>query len=782
MRKPRTSRARKLESDGSPVRSVRKTRSPRTSKSKTVDCADTTSPELQAGSVVVDDIDNSTATIASSKTNKAPGKPRDALAPATAIHSESNSSEEVPLDGAAKPKSMEAPKSTVCLVASNMASTEPLVIEEAQEFKKSQNFPIVEEGHEGSIRTLVGSQGGVPQSKREYLKSSSEALLGSNLPRASVPAKPLVRPLRMRVSYAMQSSNVGSPEKPITEDISVGVDTKIVTLHSCVAVPFVSPVVFVPVDKISLLKTSRQTTCDMLAKPADENVVDELFASGLVDELNALSGSEIIDANQKNDAASGEEPHPAQQEDSELLASTSDRRNPSFQHWVSAFIDAAFNRLVPPPNDVNLGWQGDSHHAWLNQRPLRTRTLLYVFSAILVVLLFWSALARLDEVTRGNGKVIPSRQIQIIQSLDGGEVSEILVREGDIVERDQLLVKLDKTRFMANYRESEVEREALEIRQERLRALTEKRDFSPSKEILEKVPDMVAREETLFNSIKAEWDAQKSIFDSQLRQRKQELIEIRTRYEQLSRSYKLVNSEIEFSRPMVNSGAVSKVEILRLERDANRLGGERDQAYAQISRVQSTIDEAKQKISQVDLDYLNKFRIELAEVTAKVSGMNEGESGLSDRVQKADIRSPVRGTINKLHYNTLGGVVMPGKEIVEIVPLDDTLLLEARIQPQDIAFLHPGQKAVVKFTAYDYAIYGGLDGVITHIGADTVKDEEGNPYYLVKVRTDQSKIGEDKPIIPGMVAAVDIITGKKSVLMYLLKPILRGKEYALRER
>lgn len=589
-------------------------------------------------------------------------------------------------------------------------------------------------------------------------------------------AKPLKLPLQMRVSLAKQASRSDVKRAPALAVKSV--DDKPVESKSSAFGQRASGVFLSSPSKPSLAQQSSSVskTADIIDKTADEELVEELFASGFAEEVSALS---LEPTKTPSDDGGGE---PSVELEVDLLRSTTEKTDgSSWQQWVSAFIDAGFNRLSPP-NDDNLDWQGDSHHAWLNQRPLRTRTLLYIFAATLLVMLVWSSLAKLDEVTRGNGKVIPSRQVQIIQSLDGGEVSEILVGEGDVVERDQLLVRLDKTRFMANYRESEVEREALEVKQERLRALTEKRDFNPDESLVEKVPNVVARERTLFQSVKAEWDAQKSIVDYQLRQREQELVEIQTRYQQLSRSYNLVNSEIEYSRPLVESGAVSKVEILRLERDANGLAGERDQAYAQISRVKSTIGEAQQKISQVDLDYLNNFRQELAEVTAKVSGMNEGESGLSDRVQKADIRSPVRGTIKQLHYNTLGGVVLPGKEVVEIVPLDDALLLEARIQPQDIAFLRPGQKAVVKFTAYDYAIYGGLDGVITHIGADTVKDEDGNPYYLVKVRTDKSKIGDDKPIIPGMVAGVDVITGKKSVLMYLLKPILRGKEYALRER
>lgn len=461
-----------------------------------------------------------------------------------------------------------------------------------------------------------------------------------------------------------------------------------------------------------------------------------------------------------------------------MTTDSADKRKGRFER----IVDAAFQRWAPVDDGEQLDWLGDSHRAYLNQQPIRTRALLYVFAGTLVVLLLWAALAQLDEITRGRGKVIPSRQVQIIQSVDGGEVSEILVREGDIVEPDQLLVRLDKTRFMATFRESLVEREALEVKLERLRALAERTDFNPREELRLKVPKVVAMERSLYDSVLEEWAAQTAIVESQLRQRQQELDELRVRHQQMSRSYQLVSSEIEYSRPLVATGAVSKIEILRLEREANQLAGERDQTLERIAQVESAIKEAQQKIRQVELDYINRFREELSEVTARVEGLSEGQTGLSDRVEKADIRSPVRGTIKRLHYNTIGGVVLPGKPIVEIVPLGDDLLLEARISPKDIAFLHPGQKAVVKFTAYDYAIYGGLDGKIEHIGADTVEDEDGNPFYLVRVRTGKAEFAEDQPIIPGMVADVDIITGKKSVLSYLLKPLLRGKQYALRER
>jgi adhesin transport system membrane fusion protein len=205
-------------------------------------------------------------------------------------------------------------------------------------------------------------------------------------------------------------------------------------------------------------------------------------------------------------------------------------------------------------------------------------------------------------------------------------------------------------------------------------------------------------------------------------------------------------------------------------------------ASAQIGRVQAAITEANRKIQEVELAFRNESGKDLADTMAKLNSLSEGSVALSDKVKRSVLRSPVKGTVKRLLVTTVGGVVQPGKDVIEIVPLEDNLLLEAKVQPRDIAFLRPGQRSVVKFSAYDFSIYGGLEGVLEHIGADTVTDEKGNAFYIVRVRTNKSTLGENLPIIPGMVAEVDIITGEKSVLTYLLKPVLRAKARAFSER
>jgi adhesin transport system membrane fusion protein len=330
--------------------------------------------------------------------------------------------------------------------------------------------------------------------------------------------------------------------------------------------------------------------------------------------------------------------------------------------------------------------------------------------------------------------------------------------------------------------ESRAAQLALQAKALRLQALTRGEAFQPTPELLKDAPDIVAQELRLYQSRLAGVQAQVSITQTQLTQRQQELNEVRARREQAERSLELTIRELNATRPMVGSGAVSEIEVLRLERDVTRLRGDRDQLGAQILRVQAAIVEAQRRIEEVQLSNRNEMSAELSETLSKLSALTQGGRALEDKVKHTDIRSPVRGTVKRLLVNTVGGVVQPGKEVVEIVPLDDALILEVQVSPRDIAFLRPGQEAMVKFTAYDFAIYGGLAAQVVNIGADTVVDEKGNAFYVVRVRTNKPRLADNLPVIPGMVAQVDILTGKKTVLSYLLKPVLRAKANALTER
>ena len=412
------------------------------------------------------------------------------------------------------------------------------------------------------------------------------------------------------------------------------------------------------------------------------------------------------------------------------------------------------------------------------------RAQLIVRTALVFVLLLgvWAALAHVDEVTRGDAKVIPSRQLQTVQSLDGGVVSEILVTEGQVVERDQLLLKIDETRATSGVRESAAQGFALRARQARLRALAEGSAFAPPAPANAEEQRIVGDEQRLYESRRSELEAMLAVNRQQQMQREQELSETRARRSSAERSLELSLQELAKTRPLLASGAVSEVDILRLERDVARARGDAEQAAAQIAKVQAAIGEVQRKSQETDLTFRNDARKEMAEVVGKLNALNEGAVALADKVDKSQLKSPVRGRVQRLLANTVGGVVQPGKDLIEIVPLDDALVLEARIQPKDIAFIAPGQAATVKFSAYDFAIYGGMDAEVENISPDTIVDERGNAFYLVRVRTRTAKFNDKLPIIPGMTAEVDILTGNKSVLSYLLKPVLKAKAYALRER
>jgi adhesin transport system membrane fusion protein len=265
-------------------------------------------------------------------------------------------------------------------------------------------------------------------------------------------------------------------------------------------------------------------------------------------------------------------------------------------------------------------------------------------------------------------------------------------------------------------------------------------------------------------------------------QREKELLEVQYKKEIAEKNYESANKELAANKPLLASGAVSEIDILKLEREATRARGDIDQSRAQIGRIQSAIGEARRKISEVEQNFKSKVRTELNDVTARLNSLSEVSVSLQDKVNQTTLKSPVNGKVSRLFFNTVGGVIQPGKEVLEVVPTDDALILETKIQIKDIAFIRVLQPAVVKLTAYDYSIYGALDAVVENIAADSIVDEEGNAYYLVRVRTLKSSLGKDLPIIPGMVAQVDIMTGKKTILSYLLKPVLKAKSYAFSER
>ncbi|UIN56653.1 MULTISPECIES: HlyD family type I secretion periplasmic adaptor subunit [Pseudomonas] len=424
--------------------------------------------------------------------------------------------------------------------------------------------------------------------------------------------------------------------------------------------------------------------------------------------------------------------------------------------------------------------------ALIEDAPRVVRLTIWAIIGFFVFLMLWANFAVIDEVTKGDGKAIPSSKIQKIQNLEGGIVSELFVKEGQIVEAGAPLVRLDDTRFVSNVGETEADRLSMLLRVERLSAEVDDRPLNFPEDVLKAVPGQAKSEESLYISRRQQLHDEVGGLQEQLIQRQQELREFTSKQAQYRQQLGLQRQEINMSEPLVAQGAVSPVEVLRLKRAEVETRGQLDATTLAIPRAESAIKEVQRKIDETRGKFRSEALTQLNEARTDLNKAQATGKALEDRVSRTLVTSPVRGIVNKMLVNTIGGVIQPGSDLLEIVPLDDTLLVEAKIRPQDIAFLHPGQEATVKFTAYDYTIYGGLKARLEQIGADTITDEDKKTtYYVIKLRTERSHLGTDeKPllIIPGMVASVDIITGKKTVLSYLLKPIIRARAEALHER
>jgi membrane fusion protein, adhesin transport system len=438
-------------------------------------------------------------------------------------------------------------------------------------------------------------------------------------------------------------------------------------------------------------------------------------------------------------------------------------------------------RIMREDRDFVAGRVGADLH-----RPRRSaHLLLLVIAAFFVVAFAWASHASLDEVTRAEGRVIPSSHIQVVQNLEGGIVADILVREGEIVERGQVLLRINDVRAASELRETRKRYLALRGAQARLQAEVEGSTIELPAQVLEQAPEVAGSERALFQARRQALETELQILKSQAAQREQELAELENSITQLERSAQLASEELAITQPLAATRVISKVDLLRLQREVNDLEGELAAARLAIPRVKMALREAGRRVEERTLSFRAEAQRELNAVQSEAAALEETLAAEADRLERTEVRSPVRGTINHLLVNTTGGVVQPGEDLVEIVPLEDTLLVEARVRPADIAFLSPGLPALVKVTAYDYAIYGGLEAELEGISADTITDERGERFYRIRVRTADNVLeeaGEPLPIIPGMTVQVDILTGEKTVLDYLLKPILRARDGALRER
>jgi len=442
------------------------------------------------------------------------------------------------------------------------------------------------------------------------------------------------------------------------------------------------------------------------------------------------------------------------------------------------------NKLVEY-NEKDYEFMNSLSSAILERSPSHISRVIKIWIFTFLALILWASFAYIDEITRGDGKVIPYGQNQVIQNLEGGIVESILVTEGEAVKAGQVILKISNAKSTSTSRTNEMKYQELEAKRLRLYAEANSLAFQAKKIDDPQFKEQIERARKLYNSNKLEMNAKDNSFVQQIEQRKQEYKEAQARIRSLEKSLEFVTEEINMTEPMVREGIRSKVDFLKLKREANGIENDIEASSLSLPRLKSAIEEYRQKRVEASQLLINKAKRELNEVTAEISRLQTQQIAFSDQVSRTMVKSPVDGIVQKLFVHTVGGVVKPGADLVEIVPTNKKLFLEIKIKPSDIAFIHPGAEAKVKISAYDYAIHGGLIGKVVNISPDTITDKKENTFYLIHIVTDKNYLGSKTHplnIIPGMTASVDIVTGQKTVMEYILKPILKSKQYVFSER
>lgn len=421
--------------------------------------------------------------------------------------------------------------------------------------------------------------------------------------------------------------------------------------------------------------------------------------------------------------------------------------------------------------------------------PFMARMIVGLVAAFIVMFLAWAAIAEIDEIARGEGKVIPVSKTQIVQSSEAGVVETIAVQVGQVVRKGELIVQLNNTTTESTLGESVAKARALGAKVARL-ALEEAGSYDVAfvcpEEVLSVASKVCENEERLFAANKAAYVNKAGVLRERVRQRENELSEAQANIVRLEQNIAQATRQYDLMSPLAKKGLVAQTELIALERELTDQRGQITVYQESLERLRGAVEEARLQVEELALQLRQQALTEKAQTLAELSVIDETIRGATDRVSRTDIRSPVDGIVNTLEVNTIGAYVDPGTVVAGIVPTADTLLVEAKISPRDVAFVTRGQKAIVKITAYDFSIFGGLEGEVTNVSADSIVDKEkGETFYLVQVKTDQSELmrnGKSYPIIPGMVASAEIMTGRKTILSYLMKPINKAQSVALTER
>ena len=411
--------------------------------------------------------------------------------------------------------------------------------------------------------------------------------------------------------------------------------------------------------------------------------------------------------------------------------------------------------------------------------------LLLAIAITFAALAIWASVAQIDTVAQAQGKVIPSARVQVIQSLEGGIVREIHVRQGQSVEAGTLLVSLSTTQSGGEFQTRQQQTHALSARIARLQAEVEQRTPVFAPELGRQAPEFVAAERAAFEGRRMEQTSQTAMLTAQIAQKTQELEEARVALLTAQRTLASAEEERTMLVQLVAQGLEPRIELVRIERVISEAEGRDKGSRVAIERLKEAILETRARRDSMQQNFRAQARDELNRSTAELRSIEPGLPALEDRVDRGGLRAPVRGFVNRVFVNTVGGVAKAGDPLLELVPADDQLVVEAMVSPRDIGFVQLGQHARVKLTAYDYSIFGAMPGKVVQIGADAVTNERGEAFYLVRVETDAKvvdSLDRKLPIISGMQAQVDIVTGAKTVLTYLLKPLISVRESAFRER
>lgn len=417
--------------------------------------------------------------------------------------------------------------------------------------------------------------------------------------------------------------------------------------------------------------------------------------------------------------------------------------------------------------------------------PLSHHVMMVSICVFFLFFFIWASFAELEVTTRGEGKIIPSKEIQKLSTLEGGIIDEMLVKEGDEVKQGQTVARLRDVGATADYGSNEARMLGLKAAIARLQAEVEGRIPEFPADVMEKLPQAVAEEMAAYRANQDKINGQTIILQQQKSQRSQELSELQIKSSDVSGQIAIIRDRKSMVEPLVARGSAPKMELLEFEQQIREKQTELNSVNAAMPRARAAIAEADARIKDVESTARATAQTELSAKTSEMTAIEKGLVGLEDKKDRTEIKSPVNGYVKDVKVYTVGGVVQPGQDFIEIVPKDDQLLVEARIKPMDIAFLYPDQPAMVKISAYDFSIYGGLKGKLVGISPDAVTDEKGESFYLVKIMTEENALKRKRkvlPIIPGMVATVDILTGEKTVMEYILKPFVKTLDSAMNER